>query len=90
MPSFRYEEYGEFHMPEPHRVGHTYQNFQENKINDYKMKSCVFFEDNCLWIAGSYIVNRMNLFFNPSSWFLFKKRVIFADSENVYSIISEG
>jgi hypothetical protein len=49
MPSFRYEEDGGFHMLAPHRAGRTYHNFRGNKINDYKMKSCIFFEDNGLW-----------------------------------------
>ena len=41
-------------MLAPHRVGRTYHNFRGNKINDYALKSCIFFEDNDLWITGSY------------------------------------
>jgi hypothetical protein len=35
-------------MLAPHRVGRTYHNFRGNKINDYALKSCIFFENNGL------------------------------------------
>jgi hypothetical protein len=38
-------------MPAPHRIGHTYHDFRGNKINDYALKSCIFFKDNGLWIT---------------------------------------
>jgi hypothetical protein len=49
-------------MLTPHRVSHTYHNFWGNKINDYAWKSCIFFEDNGLWLTEVRI-NRMNLNF---------------------------
>jgi hypothetical protein len=41
------------YMPAPHRIGYTYHDFRGNKINDYALKSCIFFKDNGLWITGS-------------------------------------
>ena len=40
-------------MLAPYRVGRKYHNFRGNKINDYALKSCIFFEDNGLWIKAS-------------------------------------
>ena len=47
-----YEKYGGFQMRHFTEVGRTYHNFWGNKINDYALKSCIFFKSDVLLISG--------------------------------------